>query len=645
MTRYKPSLRLSSHVPAAMAILLAAGASLAVARTAVDRIERQSLADVTRVLEVGGHDWVQVAVDGLQVQLSGEAEDEATRFRALTVAGTAVDAARVMDGMTVRVPDPIEPPRFSIEILRNDDGIALFGLIPLSTDRAALIARAEEIAGEGGVTDLMETADFATPRGWDGAVDYAMRALDDLPRSKISVAADRVAITATTDSAQLQRRAETTLARLAPDGVNLSLNISAPRPVIAPFTLRFLIGADGPRFDACSADTDEARERILAAAAEAGLQGNWNCTVGLGVPTVTWADATVAGIGALAEIGQGTITFSNADVTLVAAETTEQEVFDRVVGELTADLPEAFSLHAVLPEPVVVDGTGESGGTPEFVATRSPEGLVQLRGRVTDDLIRDAVESYASARFGAANVYPATRLDAELPQGWPIRVLAGLEALSMLNNGSVVVQPDYVRVQGDTGNRDAAAEISRLLSEQLGGGQDYDISVTYEEALDPVAALPTPEECVEKVNVALTDRKITFAPGSSEIDVDALETIDKVAEVLRACQTVKMEIGGHTDSQGRESMNLDLSQSRADAVLNAIMARRVLIANLSARGYGETEPIADNDTEEGRERNRRIEFRLILPDEAEAEALGDVAATSADEAAEAEAETDETGRE
>lgn len=635
MTRYKRSLRLSAHIPAAMALLLGAGASLLAAQAAVDRIERQSLEDVTRVLTVDGQDWVQVTVDGLQVMLSGESEDEATRFRALTTAGTAVDASRVIDGMAVRVPDPIEPPRFSIEILRNDDGIALFGLIPLETDRETLLARAEEIAGPGAVTDLMETADFATPRGWQGAVDYAMRALDDLPRSKISVAADRVAITATTDSAQLQRRAETTLARLAPEGINLALNISAPRPVIAPFTLRFLIGADGPRFDACSADTDTARERILAAAAEAGLEGNWTCTVGLGVPTVTWADAAVAGITALAEIGEGTITYSNADVTLVAAETTPQEVFDRVVGELTADLPQAFSLHAVLPEPVVVDGTGESEGTPEFVATRSPEGLVQLRGRVSDDLIRDAVESYANARFGAANVYPATRLDADLPKGWPVRVLAGLEALSRLNNGSVVVQPDYVRIQGDTGNSEAAAEISRLLSDQLGGGQDYDIEVAYDEALDPVAALPTPEECVEKVNVALADRKITFAPGSSEIDVDALETIDRVAEVLRACQTVKMEIGGHTDSQGRETMNLDLSQSRADAVLNAIMARRVLISNLSAQGYGETRPIADNDTEEGRERNRRIEFRLILPDEQEAAAAELAASEATEDAAEA----------
>jgi OmpA-OmpF porin, OOP family len=72
-----------------------------------------------------------------------------------------------------------------------------------------------------------------------------------------------------------------------------------------------------------------------------------------------------------------------------------------------------------------------------------------------------------------------------------------------------------------------------------------------------------------------------------------------------------MEIGGYTDSQGREEMNQALSQRRADSVLSALLARRVLTSNLTSFGYGEENPIADNDTEEGREANRRIEFRLI----------------------------------
>ncbi len=95
---------------------------------------------------------------------------------------------------------------------------------------------------------------------------------------------------------------------------------------------------------------------------------------------------------------------------------------------------------------------------------------------------------------------------------------------------------------------------------------------------------------------------------------------------------MKIEIGGHTDSQGREVMNQQLSQARADAVLNAIMSRRVLTSNLTAKGYGESEPIADNKTEAGREANRRIEFRLVLP--------GDASEDQAEAAAQTEGDTE-----
>jgi len=72
-----------------------------------------------------------------------------------------------------------------------------------------------------------------------------------------------------------------------------------------------------------------------------------------------------------------------------------------------------------------------------------------------------------------------------------------------------------------------------------------------------------------------------------------------------------MEISGYTDSQGREEMNKALSQERADAVLRALRDRRVASVSLTATGYGEIDPVAGNDSEEGREANRRIEFKLI----------------------------------
>ncbi|NNL17409.1 MAG: OmpA family protein, partial [Boseongicola sp.] len=311
------------------------------------------------------------------------------------------------------------------------------------------------------------------------------------------------------------------------------------------------------------------------------------------------------------------------DITLVAAVGSPQSIFDWAVGELESGLPDVFSLNPIKLE---ADDQEQSDGTQaEFVATRSPEGLVQLRGRLGDDLTQIAVRNFAAAHFGSSNVYPATRTDASLPSGWPTRVLTALESLAILNNGAAIVTPDAVEVSGVSGRPDARAEITRILSSKLPDGASFKLDVSYSEALDPLAALPTPEECVEKINDAVAQKKITFAPSSTDIEDDAMTTIDSISELLRDCQTVKIEIGGHTDSQGREVMNQQLSQARADAVLNAIMARRVLTSNLTAKGYGETQPIADNGTESGREANRRIEFRLVLPEAVAEDTAADAA--------------------
>jgi OOP family OmpA-OmpF porin len=116
---------------------------------------------------------------------------------------------------------------------------------------------------------------------------------------------------------------------------------------------------------------------------------------------------------------------------------------------------------------------------------------------------------------------------------------------------------------------------------------------------------------VARIQAIQSEAKITFDPGSVTINDRAGEILDRIAAALPDCRHVRMEIAGHTDSQGGETMNLNLSQARADAVLNGLLARDVLVSNLVAQGYGESQPIASNETEEGREQNRRIEFRLL----------------------------------
>jgi OmpA-OmpF porin, OOP family len=580
-------------------------------------IENRSAAAVNSALMAEGITWATAAPDGLQVVLNGTAPNEATRFRTVNLAGTIVDATRVRDRLDVTPTSAITAPRFSVEMLRNDDGIQLIGLVPTSdedgTGEAAIAAAVASITPDTAIADMLETAAYPAPEGWQNAVDFGVSALKMLPRAKISVATNRVAVTAISGSEAEKKQLEADLTRLIPKGLSVDIAISAPRPVLTPFTLRYVMDDQGGRFDACSADTERSKARILAAAQKAGSSAAANCTIGLGVPTPKWADAVEAGITALKAIGSGTITFSDADVTLLAAETTDQATFDRAVGELQTALPDVFSLNATLPKATTAAATGPA----EFTATLSEGGKLDLRGRLTDTTLRDAVEAFAHASFGSDNVYIATRLDADLPDGWPMRVLAGLEAMAELESGTLVVRADTVEVKGKTGSQRAKARIAQILSAKLGQGKTYKVDVTYVESLDPAAALPTPDECRLRIEAAISVQKIAFDPGSADLTKAARGTIDALVAVLTNCPNMRVEIAGYTDSQGSEEGNRKLSQSRAEAVLSALKGRRVAVDGFTAVGYGEADPIADNVAEDGREANRRIEFKFLdLPAEA-----------------------------
>ncbi|VAV91393.1 OmpA domain protein [hydrothermal vent metagenome] len=593
------------------ATFLAAGAlSIVAAGYAVTVIEDNSRKSVRDTLQDNGLTWTEVDADGLQVFLAGTAPSEAKRFKAISLTGTVVDAARVIDQMLVADTVHITPPRFSIEILRHDNGITLIGLIPVATDRDELLADVAKATNGVEVADFLNSADYPQPENWDDALHYAIRSLKMLPRTKISVSADRVEITAMTESLRAKQQVEARLARTAPENVSLSMDISAPRPVITPFSLRFLIENDVARFDACSADTEKARDEILKAAGKAGLQGNADCTIGLGVPSQQWGQAAALAIEALNELGDGSITISDADISLVTAPGVSEEAFDTVIGRLDGALPAVFSLHAVLTPPV----DNNTPVIPEFVVTLSPEGLVQIRGRVNSDLTRTTVDSFARARFTSDQVYISTRVTEDLPDSWPLRILTGLEALSYLSNGVVTVTPDRLDITGTTDNKEVGAKVSSFLTEKLEDASQFSINVSYQKALDPMANIPTSDECEAMIAKILAGRKILFEPGSSTIDATAAPIMDDIAEILKQCGEIKMEIGGHTDSQGREVMNQQLSQARAFAVLDELRKRRVLTSGITAIGYGEDKPIADNDTEAGREANRRIEFKLIRPE-------------------------------
>jgi len=104
---------------------------------------------------------------------------------------------------------------------------------------------------------------------------------------------------------------------------------------------------------------------------------------------------------------------------------------------------------------------------------------------------------------------------------------------------------------------------------------------------------------------------IYFDFGKATLRAESFPQLNKVVKLMNDYPTLKIEIGGHTDSVGTEVFNMKLSQDRAAAVVKYLVDHGVSKDRLVARGYGESKPIESNATEEGRAKNRRIEFTVL----------------------------------
>jgi OmpA-OmpF porin, OOP family len=607
-------MRRTALLTAAISIVLTMALAVFGATKLVDHIERRTERQLTTLLNEAGESWATVRADGFQVVVGGLAADEATRFRTIQLIKNDINQNRVYDRTNVSQPEGLQPPRFSLEILRNVERVSLIGLVPASTGRNYILERVRNLHADTQITDMLEQADYPAPDGWKESVDFGLSRLKQIPRSKVSVTPKRLKVTAVSDTPEEQQSLQKSLAKGKPETVNLILDISAPRPVITPFLFRMKMVDGQGMLDACSADTNFARTKITRALYRVNLSGDIPCEVGLGVPTTEWSAAVILAIDAMKDIGDGTITLSDSDISLIASENVAQAEFDTIVARLENALPKLFSLHAVLtPKPLIDGQTGEVI-LPDFTATKSPEGLVQMRGRMPDQLRKDTVSAYAVSLFGTENVYNQTRIVEGLPDGWTVRSLAGLEAMAYMRNGSVIVQPDEIIIKGKSDRKDISSIVSRIFATRIGANGNYTIDVEYDANLKitkPKNTNISPENCIKQISAILGARKINFDPASADIEEVSLGVIDSIAEVLKDCPDAQFEIGGYTDSQGSEASNTTLSQARADAVLGALLERRVRIAKMTSKGYGEEHPVADNKTEEGRARNRRIEFTLI----------------------------------
>jgi outer membrane protein OmpA-like peptidoglycan-associated protein len=106
-------------------------------------------------------------------------------------------------------------------------------------------------------------------------------------------------------------------------------------------------------------------------------------------------------------------------------------------------------------------------------------------------------------------------------------------------------------------------------------------------------------------------RNISYEKNSYIIGPDSYTELEQLAQLLKDNTTIKIEITGHTDNEGTKADNLTLSQKRAKAVVSYLIDKGIAAERLTFKGFGDTKPIATNDTEQGKSLNRRTEINVV----------------------------------
>jgi len=110
---------------------------------------------------------------------------------------------------------------------------------------------------------------------------------------------------------------------------------------------------------------------------------------------------------------------------------------------------------------------------------------------------------------------------------------------------------------------------------------------------------------------AYTLDNVLFETGKANLKGSSFKAIDELASAMTAKSTMEIEIAGHTDNVGDKDANLKLSQERAEAVRDYLIKKGINANRITAKGYGDTKPVADNSTEAGKQQNRRTEVKII----------------------------------
>jgi OOP family OmpA-OmpF porin len=240
-----------------------------------------------------------------------------------------------------------------------------------------------------------------------------------------------------------------------------------------------------------------------------------------------------------------------------------------------------------------------------FQAYKDPvASTLTLTGYVPDNNVHAALAAAAGRKFFSEKVVDNLKASVGAPSGFAAAAVPALSALSRLSTGTLELSDREVKLSGDALYEAAATQIRNGLGKDFPQGWQYKAEISVKPPSAPVDATV----CQQLFADLLTKARIRFESGKADISQDSLGLLDRLTETALRCPTANIEIAGHTDADGDQNANQMLSERRAQSVADYLLRGGLPANRFTPVGYGSTQPVAGNDTDEGKAQNRRIDF-------------------------------------
>jgi outer membrane protein OmpA-like peptidoglycan-associated protein len=348
---------------------------------------------------------------------------------------------------------------------------------------------------------------------------------------------------------------------------------------------------------------------------------------------IGWSKAAASALEQLARLGQGKAEMRDRAVSL-SGEASDAAAAEAVAAALRAGAPAGFEVSEAVSHAHAPAAAAKSYAT---TITATPAG-VELAGSAPSEAAHAHLLETVANHWRGLPVTDRLQVAAGGGEGWQACMLAGVDGLSKIGSGRVHLSDRRLELSGRSADEALIEELRDTLQQAVDQACQTDVRIaripsaddpeprharkpdsgpeaparTETAAIEPERRQAAADQCQDELRQAVNRGVIHFGRASADLDGRSRPTLDELARVAQTCPDVLIEIEGHTDAEGTPERNARLSKRRAEAVAQYLAEAGIDAERLSAIGYGETRPVAPNDTAVNRARNRRIEFAVRL---------------------------------